>query len=105
LVVARKSSSPHSPPSELEDFFILPKVLSFYLCCSPYWSILLVRKPGRRSTSLIPGGVPHTFALLPKLERPGSPQIGLQGGSLGGYHASFCLLKAGLLFEPGFLPV
>jgi hypothetical protein len=46
-------------------------VLSFYLCCSPFWFILLVRKPSRCSTSLIPKGVSHTLTQLPKSERHG----------------------------------
>jgi hypothetical protein len=80
-------------------------VLSFYLCFCPSWSIFLVKKPSRCSTSLISGGVSHTFAPLPKPERPSFTPDRVIRGSLGGGQFPFCLLKAGLLFKPGFLPV
>jgi hypothetical protein len=91
-------------PPVLEVFCILPKVLSFHLCCSPSWSILLVRKPSRYSTSLIPRGVSHTFAQLPKPERHGFTPDRVTRVSAGRWSA-LCLLQAGLLFEPWFLPV
>jgi hypothetical protein len=58
-------------------------VISFYLCCSPSWSILLVRKLGRCSTSLIPRGVSHSFTPLRNPRDTVSPQIGLLGCLLG----------------------
>jgi hypothetical protein len=75
------------PPQVLKVSCILPKVLSFYLCCYPSWSTLLVRKRSRCSTSLIPGGVSHTFTLLPKPERPGFTPDRISWGSLGGDQA------------------
>jgi hypothetical protein len=74
----------HPPLSSTGGFCILLKVLSFYLCCSPSWSILLVRKPNRCSTSLIPGGVSHTFTCSLNLRDTVSPQIVLLGCLLGG---------------------
>jgi hypothetical protein len=80
-----KAQHPRTPPHPvLEVSCILSKVLSFYLCCSPSWSVLLVRKPIRCSTSLIPKGVLHTFAPLPKPERPGFTPDRVTWGSLGG---------------------
>jgi hypothetical protein len=54
---------------QLEVLCILPKVRSSYMCCSPTWSVLLVRKPDRCWTSLFSGGVSPTFVLFPKHER------------------------------------
>jgi hypothetical protein len=74
-------------------FCILPKVLSLYMCCSPLWSILLVRKPDRRSTSLIPWGVSHTFVLLPKPERHSFIPDRVTRVSAGRWSASLLPLK------------
>jgi hypothetical protein len=88
LVVAISQGKAHHPHPVLEVFFcILPKDLSFYFCCSPSWSILLVRKPGRCLTSLTPGGVSHTFAPLPKPERHTFTLDRVTRGSLGGDHS------------------
>jgi hypothetical protein len=94
-----------SSPQYWRVFCILPKVLSFYLCCSPSWSILLVRKPCRCPTSLIPRDVSHTFAPLPKPERLSFTPDRVTQGSLGDDQAPLLPLKAGLLFKPRFLSV
>jgi hypothetical protein len=54
------------------------------LCWFSSCSILLVRKPGRCSTSLIPGGDLQTFSQLPNPERPGFTPDRVTWGSLGG---------------------
>jgi hypothetical protein len=101
-----KSSTPPPtpPPAVLVVSCILPKVLSFYLCCSPCWSVLLVRKPGRCLTSLNAGGVSHTFPHSLNLRDTVSPQTGLLRGFWGVIRLPFCLPKAGLICKPGFLP-
>jgi hypothetical protein len=89
-----------SQPQYWRAFCILPQVLSFSVCCSPSWSILLMGKPGRYPTSLIPRGVSHTFTQLPKPERLVSPQTGLLRVLWEVIRLPFCLLKAGLIFNP-----
>jgi hypothetical protein len=92
VVNFREELKPCHPPV-LEVSCILPKVLSFYLCCSPSWSILLVRKHGRFSTSLIPRGVSYTFACSLNLRHKVSPQKGLRGCLLGGDQVPHLLAK------------
>jgi hypothetical protein len=55
----------------------------------------------KSSTSLIPGGVSHTFAPLLSLRDPVSPQIGSLGGSLGGDQSLLLPPEAGLNLNLG----
>jgi hypothetical protein len=90
-------------PPILEVSCILPKVLSFYLCCFSSWSILLMRKPSRCSTSLIPRGVSHTFAPFPKPERPSFTPDRVTRGSLGGDQAPLLPLKGRFIIQTRIL--
>jgi hypothetical protein len=87
VAISWEKLTPCSPYPVLEVPCILHRVISFHLGCSPSWFILLVRKPGRCSTSLIPRGVSHTFTLLPKPERHHFTPYGITWESLGGDQA------------------
>jgi hypothetical protein len=76
-------------------------MFSFYLCWSPSLSVLLVRKAGRCSTSLIP----RIMLYFLNLRDPVSLQTGLLRDLWEVIRLFFCLPKAGLLFEPPFLQV
>jgi hypothetical protein len=74
------------------------------LCCFSSWSILLVRKPGRCSTSLISRGVSHTFTLLPKPERLGfTPDYPRLRGGLGGAQSPLLPPKGRPIIRTGVL--
>jgi hypothetical protein len=73
----------------------------FHCCCFSSWSILLVRKPCRCSTSLIHRGVSPTFAPLSKPESLGFTPDRITWGSLGGDQSPLLPLEAGLNSNSG----
>jgi hypothetical protein len=90
----------------LEVFLPFTQSVVFLLVFFPILVYLAGEKnPVRYSISLIPRGVTHTFAPLPKLERPSFTPDGVTRVSSGRWSDSSSVLKAGLLFELGFLPV